>query len=71
MRGTRHYRCPHSNNNTPHDLVTVQCRMAESAKIKLMLAKIGILSKPNLSEKACILAKLLSKEILGSAQDGT
>jgi hypothetical protein len=30
---------------------------------KLMLAKIGILSKPNLSEKACIVAKLLSKEI--------
>jgi hypothetical protein len=38
--------------------------MAESAKIKLMFAKIGILSKPNLSEKACILAKLLSETVV-------
>jgi hypothetical protein len=42
----------HTATTTQH---TVQRRMAESAKIKLMLAKIGILSKPNLSEKACIL----------------
>jgi hypothetical protein len=26
LRGTHHYQCSHSNNNTPH-VVTVQCRM--------------------------------------------